>query len=558
MALDGITITALACELSETLTSCKIEKISQPTKDEFVFHVRKKGFSEKLLINLSSNSPRVHFLDENRENPKTPPMFCMLLRKHIAGGTILSVKTNDFERLIELEISAYDELGYKSTKHVYIELLGKFANLILTSLDGRIIDCAKRVDFESSTRAVLPNIYYEYPPKQDKTSILDISDNFYSEIKTKNDLLNKIKGISPIVADEIFNSDGKILKNNLNLLKNIVKNKNYSAFLVYQGEIPSDFTFLELKNKRSKKQASFSKMLCDFYEQKEQTNALKSLHKELSRTVKNLLNRQIKKLEIQNTELLATNKREIYKNYGDLIVANLYNLPSEKADKIELINYFDQQMPKVIIPLDIKLSIKQNSDKYYLKYTKLKNAEEILKKEIIRGKNEKIYLESVLESINRTENSTDLGEIKAELVESRYIKASSKTVKKQQVSQPTKYISKDGFTIYSGKNNVQNDILTLKTASKSDLWFHTQKIHGTHVILITQGKDVPESTILECAEIAVYNSKAKNSSNVPVDFCSVFKVKKPRGAKPGMVVYDNYNTVYVTPNREKIEEMRTN
>ncbi|MFI3226796.1 MAG: NFACT RNA binding domain-containing protein [Clostridia bacterium] len=554
MPFDGITVFAMANELNSVLEHCKIEKVNQPTKDEIVLTVRKKGFNHKLLINVSSNNPRVHFLKENRENPKVPPMFCMLLRKHLAGSVITGISTSNFERLMKIEVLAYDEMGFQTKKYLIIELMGKFSNLILTQSDNMIIDCAKRVDFESSVRPLLPNIYYENPPAQEKISILDVDESFAQTVENSDDFVAKILGVSPIIAKSICKDD-KICENILNF-KEKVQNNELCAHLLYKNGKPQDFSVMAIDGFDSIAHDNFSFMLCDFYEQKEKTNALKSVHKELSRTVKNLINRQTKKLVLQNEELEDTAKRVVFQNYGDLIVSNLYCLSEQKSESITLINYFDENMPEVEIPLDITLTPKQNADKYFLKYNKLKHAEQILTEEIIKGEQNLIYLESVLESIDRTENTQELEEIKNELIDGFYIKKSTKLSKKPKISIPNRYISSDGFVILAGKNNVQNDTLTLKTASRNDMWFHTQKIHGTHVILQNGGQQVPETTLNECFMIAAYNSKARSSSNVPVDYCPVSHVRKPRGSKAGMVIYDNYNTAYVTPDAVKIEELR--
>lgn len=550
MPLDGITIYAMANELNTVLEHCKIEKINQPTREEIVLTVRKKGFNHKLLINLNSNNPRVHFLRESRENPKTPPMFCMLLRKHLAGGVITNIKTANFERLMEIEILSYDEMGVRTKKYLTIELMGKFSNLILRQSDDLIIDCLKRVDFESSIRPVLPNIYYSYPPKQEKISILDIDENFVSKIKSEQDIIDSLFGISPIIAKQLHQ------KSDLINFKQIVQENKLSAYILHKNGIAVDFSVLPVDGYDCVKSDNFSFMLCDFYEQKEKTNALKSVHKELSKTVKNLINRQNKKLIIQNEELSNTITREVFKNYGDLIISNLHSLSDKKTESIKVLNYYDEQMPEIEIPLDITLTPHQNADKYFLKYNKLKTAEQILTEEIEKGEQNLIYLESVHESILRTETTSELLEIKTELADGGYIKKSAKISKKPVVSLPIKYISSDGFVILAGKNNVQNDKLTLKMASKNDMWFHTQKIHGTHVILQNSGQTVPESTIFECFMIAVYNSKARTSANVAVDYCTVSNVKKPRGAKAGMVIYDNYKTGYATADFAKIEELR--
>lgn len=558
MALDGYSIYGLALELKEVLDHCKIEKVNQPTKDEFVFTVRKKGFNHKLLINISSSNPRIHFLNENRENPKVPPMFCMLLRKHLAGAVIRNVTTENFERLIKFEVLGYDELGYQTTKYLIIELMGKFSNLVLVDQENRIIDCAKRVDFENSSRPLLPNIFYEYPPLQNKKTILEIEDftEFAKNIEHTSDIVDSITGMSPLVASYLYSADTATLIENLTQFKEYISSGKIDCYIINIDGKPHDFSILPFKN--SEKQQNFSFMLCDFFEKKDKTNALKSIHKELTKTVKNLISRQKKKILIQTDELEETFKRDIFKNYGDLIISNMYNITQEKSQELEVINYYEPDMPTIKIPMDITLTPKQNADKYFLKYNKLKHAEIILTKELEKGENDLNYLESVLDNIERTETTKELEEIKNELILGFYIKKSSKMSKKVIVSEPNKYLSSDGYTIYAGKNNVQNDELTTKTAYKTDIWFHTQKIHGSHVILKSNGQEVPETTIKECAMIAAYNSKSRSSSNVPVDYCAVRNVKKPRGAKYGMVIYDNYNTIYLTPNEQEVMKLKVN
>lgn len=539
MPLDGLTVFALGLELHERLVNAKIDKVSQPIRDELVLQIRKNSQNHKLLINL--NTPRVHFIKENRENPQKPPMFCMLMRKHLIGALIKSVNTFNYERLLEIELDTYDELGFKTTKYLVIELLGKFSNVILLNSERIIIDSIRRVDFEMSIRAVLPNIYYDRPPSQNKIDILELT----GLPLCTGTFLESVSGTSPLLCEILYDENPEILRKNIENLKKDVKSKQFSCYLLEKNGKPFDFTIVHTDKYTCTKQENFSDLLCDFYENKDKANALNSAYKELSKTLKNLIKRKTKKIEIQTAELDDTKTREIYKQYGDIIVSNMYNITDVKQESITLINYFDENMSEIEIPLDIKLTAKQNADKYFAKYTKLKTAEEILHKEIEKAHNDVFYLESILEALERTTSTIEIAEIKSELMLCGFIK-STKTNKKQAKSTPNKYVSVDGFTIYSGKNNIQNDELTLKLASKNDIWLHTQKIHGTHVIIVTDGQEVPETTLIEASRIAVLNSKAKNSTNVPVDYCLVKDVKKPRGAKAGMVIYNNFKTIFAS------------
>lgn len=544
MPLDAFSIRAISLELSSILAFGRIDKVSHPSRDEIILGVRNNSQNFKLLINTAT--PRIHFLTTNRENPKTPPMFCMLLRKHLVGALIKSVSSPNFERLIEFELDTYDELGFKTTKYLIVELLGKFSNVILLNHERLIIDCLKRVDFESSSRPLQPNIYYDYPPSQNKISILDLN----TLPSSRDDLLSKVLGFSPFLADLIFDEDTSIYKQNVDILKDSTKNDDFSLYFYNRDDKTFDFSIIDNHRFHSVKQDNFSTCLAHFFESREKNNALNSLYKELLKLTKNLIKRKERKVEIQNTELLDTLNRDTFKTYGDLIISNLHSISSLKQDSITLINYYDEAMSKVSIPLDITLSPKQNADKYFLKYTKLKSAEVILKSELDKAHSEIFYLESILDCLSRAENSIELLEIKQELIDYGYIRQPSKSKKSIQISKPNYHLSSDGFTIIVGKNNKQNDELTLKTASKNDIWLHTHNIHGSHTIILTDGRDVPHSTILEASALCAFNSKAQNSDNVPVDYCPVSHVKKPRGAKAGMVIYDNYNTVYVTPKKE--------
>lgn len=575
MAFDAITVRALTGELCEKLIGGRIDKIHQPEKDEITVSIRTYSESFKLVLSASSAHPRVHFTSSSKKNPKTAPMFCMLLRKHLSGGKITRIEQIGFERIIRFWIESYDELGDLTTKYLIAEVMGRHSNIILTSQEGKIIDCIKHIDFTvSSVRSLMPGLEYAAPPPQSKTDLTDIEGSadidFSSPTQTADKaILASIAGISSLCARELVyralgrtdvrcaeltdSGRNKILYEIVRLAKLVKENAYTPCMITELGTGKTiDFSLMPVKQYESLADIKFfdstSSLLDSFYSSRDMHERMRQKSSDLVKTLSNNIERISKKLVILNKTLSDSENKDKYKIYGDLLTANLYSIQAGQAFA-ELVNYYDENSASVSIPLDTQLTPSQNAQRYYKKYNKAKTAETEAAKQINNARAELEYLESTLSAVENASNESDLNAIRAELIGEGYIKRKQTLKnKKQEMPKPLHFVSSDGFDIYVGKSNLQNDYLTLKFANSSDIWFHTKNIHGSHTIIkLGIDKDIPDSTILEAASIAAYYSKGRKSSQVPVDYTQVKNVRKPNGAKPGMVIYDNYNTVYVTP-----------
>lgn len=575
MALDALAIRCLTKELSAAATGSRIDKIHQPERDEILLHLRSFTQSYKLVLSASPSHPRAHFTRETKENPKTPPMFCMLLRKHLSGGKIIAVRQIDFERIIVLDIESYDELGDLTTKHLTAELMGRHSNLILTDHQDRIIDCIKHVDFTvSSVRQVMPGRTYTAPPAQDKIELPDIfPDQFHLSpapgLPADKLLMNTISGISPLTAREIVYTAFGRMDTETDTLTESETKKLEKAVLEFASKLRAgqfrpclitdnsgkilDFSAVEIKQYESLAAITFFDQLSDvlfaFYNGRDKAARMKQKSADLVKLLNNHLERAAKKLVIQKKTVADAENKDRYKIYGDLLTANLYRI-KDGAQSIELENYYEPNSPVISVSLNPQFSPSQNAQRYYKRYTKAKTAEVEVAKQIQSNLADIDYLESTLAAVENASSEADLNAIRTELAEQGYLKRKTAVKKKQQQAstKPLHFVSSDGFDIYVGKNNTQNDYLTLRFANSSDLWFHTKNIHGSHtVIKLGLDKEVPKQTLLEAAQLAAYFSKGRDSSQVPVDYTQIKNVKKPNGAKPGMVIYDSYNTIYVTP-----------
>lgn len=578
MALDAIAVRALAKEISNAVNGGRIDKIYQPERDEIVLGIRTFTDNYKLLLCANSTYPRVHFTNINKKNPQTAPLFCMLLRKHLGSGKIVSVKQVDFERIIEFEIESYDELGDLTLKKLIIEIMGRHSNIILT-IDGKIIDSIKHIDLTvSSVRQVLPGFLYSYPPARNITPLDRADENLNIDISQKGELLQKsvlscVSGISPLTSREIVYSnfkrtdirneeisDTKDLVDKILSLKDKVLDNSFTPTLItdaFTGKL-IDFSAIPIhqyeQGAKTETFSTLSEVIDKFYSKKDAAERMRQKSYDLVKLLTVHRERAAKKQGILLSTLKDAKSKDKYKVYGELLCANLYRI-SDTDTEIEVENYYDENLPIVKIPLDAQLSPSDNAQKYFKKYQKLKNAETEAAKQLKENEAVLEYLESTLVLILNTETESDLNAIRTELSEQGYLKriVAKKNQRLSNTSKPMHFVSSDGFDIYVGKNNTQNDYLTLKFANSNDIWFHTKNIHGSHVIIkLGLDKDVPENTLRQAAELAAYYSKARESSQVPVDYTLVKNVKKPNGAKPGMVIYDHYNTVYVTP--KKISE----
>jgi len=579
MALDGVFLSALRREIEERAAMCRIDKVYQPVRDELLISLRGPGRSLKLCLCAAADSPRAHFTEEKRENPAAPPMFCMLLRKHLTGARLIRVEQRDLERVLFLRFECMNELGDLLEKSLAVEIMGKHSNIVFVGHDGRIIDAARHVDASvSSRRQVLPGLIYEPPPAQDKLSLIetlegDIVDAVAKSAVPRLDraLISVLVGVSPALARELCHIccgktepllselDGarlKALSAALAGLKRRIATGDFEPILYREagsGE-PAEFSCLPLSQYGSfvtaERYESFSALLEAYYSKKARRDMLRQRACDTRKLVSNAVERLSRKLDAQQAELKECAGREALRLYGDLITANLHRIKKGDAYLIAE-NYSDPALSEIKIPLDITLSPSANAQHYYRRYAKDRNAERVLREQIKKGGDELLYLESVLDSIDKAQSSAELSEIREELCEAGYIKRRG-AVKAQKAAPtaPRSFVSSDGFKIYVGRNNLQNDRLTLKTARKQDIWLHVKNEAGSHVVIETNGSPVPERTLLEAAGLAAFYSKAAMSDNVPVDYTQVKNVKKPAGAKPGMVIYEGHRTLYVTP-REK-------
>ena len=587
MAFDGIITRAMVTELRGELLHGKIDKIHQPTREELVFTVHTLQGNKRLFASAGSTAPRVHLIDESPANPPSPSPFCMLLRKHLVGGRIIAIEQKDCDRIIEIRLETMTELGFTASRKLIFEIMGKHSNIILVSAGSpasdvttdttnstsisethnTVIDAIKRVSFDTSrARQILPGIKYEYPPEQDKTDFDKISSEEMAAIpRDAKSILSRIGGISKQVAEDLALSNSPYNKlrkmiddaeagtfaahiyfetaNNINDSNEDAGQRNNVTAIPMEFHIADLTAFEETCTRRD--YPTLSTAINSYFEGKQSTNSLRQRSGDLTRSVDALLEKARLKHQRLQEDLLEAENSEKYRIYGELLNANIHKVtPGEKS--VTLDNYYDGT--KVEIPLDPKHSPAKNAQSYFKKYGKFKNAIKEKTLQIEETLSDINYLESVQTFLENLERPEDIEQIRQELIEGGYLRRRKTTEKNKRFkSSPHKYTSPSGYEILVGRNNKENDELTLKLADKTDLWLHTKDIPGSHVIMKTRGEE-PEAEDIYCAaEIAAWHSKAKNSAQVPVDYVRVRYVKKPAGAKPGMVIFTNNRTVYVTP-----------
>ncbi len=536
MALDAICLSAVLHELRGSIIGGKIDKIYQPGRDEIVLSMRSgTAGNVKLLFSASANYPRVHLTSLNRENPAEPPMFCMLLRKHLTGGRLLEIVQPPFERIALFRFETLNELGDRVERTLVLECMGRRANLILLDHETRIMDCLRRIDGDVTTgkRAVLPGMFYQLPEPH--------------------------PGLSPLIAREgEARGEGSDWSDKLVAL---VEDGKYTPTILFRDGKPVDFTFIPITQYGSettfKVYETFGVLMDDFYANREQAERAKQKGQDLIKTATTARDRTARKLTIQLRELESTKNRDRLRELGDILTSN-FHVMKKGMSFLETIDYYDPEGSPVTIELDPLLTPQQNAAKYYKEYNKAKTAESVLAILIEKGQADLEYLESVLEAIPRAEGERDLQEIRQELIDTGFARKQkkSKSREKRVVSKPMEFRSSNGLRISVGKNNTQNDTLTTKQAGRGDMWLHTQKIHGSHVILWCEGYELDSQSLTEAAILAAYFSQAREGTKVPVDYTPVKYVKKPSGAKPGMVVYTTYQTAYVTPDEELVKQLR--
>lgn len=582
MSLDGALLHCVKTELTG-LIGARVDKISQPSREEVVISLRMLGSADrsakKLIFSANGASARVNLTSAEFENPQTPPMFCMILRKHLSGGKLVDIRQDGLERILYFDFECVNEIGDIVTNTLTAEIMGRHSNIILVR-DGRVVDSIKRVTDEvSSVRRVLPNIVYETPPRANRLNILETdSGDILRQLDGRPVRLSKalpdiLEGISPVFARECaFRTFGDVdaLCSELDdeqrerflefIEDNAVPALNGSAkytMLIDDTGKPRDFCFVDIgQYGRLMKVRHFdtaNELLDGFYSTADKSERMRQRAHDLIKTLNTAYERVSRKVELQKKELAECGEREELRIKGDLINANIHRL--KKGQTHCSVEDFYTGEPREI-ELDAKLTPAQNAQKYYSDYKKLDTAEKMLTGLIKKGGEELKYLDSVLDSVSRAENDKELSEIRRELREQGYLKTVKTEDKRSaKLSEPLKFRSADGFEILVGKNNRQNDLLTLKTAKATDIWLHTKDIAGSHVIIRTEGKTPSEQTLFEAAILAAYHSKARSGSGVPVDYVPVKFVKKPAGAKPGMVIFTNNKTLYVTPDENIVERL---
>lgn len=585
MPLDALCLSGVVAELKPILTGAKIDKVHQPGRDEMILALRLGRGNGRLLLSASPNHPRLQMTELSRENPDAPPMFCMLLRKHLMGGRILSVEQPHLERIVELRLEVLDELGDRKERRLILEAMGRRANLVLVDDQGRIVDCLRRVDGDmSAQRQLLPGLFYRLPPameKADPTALdgaewLRQVEQAPGESRVDHWLLDTFGGWSPLVCREIaFRAGGRVdvtfdelgpqgrvrVGEAAEALLKTVRENSFTPTVISVEKRPKDFTFFPAKQYEEAGECtaypSFSALMDRFYEQRENQERIRQKGQDLIRSVTNARDRTARKLANQQRELEATQDRERLRQFGDIITSNLHAMARGMAT-LRAMDFYAPEGGEVEIKLDPLLTPQQNAAKYYKEYNKAKTAEEMLTIQLEKGRRELDYLNSVLENITLAEGERDLQEIRQELADTGYLRRQIKGKDKgRRLSpKPMEFRSTAGLRISVGKNNMQNDLLTCKQAFKSDIWFHTQKIHGSHVILWTGGAQPDLQSLNEAACLAAWFSQGRESGKVPVDYTPVKYVKKPAGARPGMVVYTTYETAWVTPDESLVKRLR--
>ena len=569
MAFDGIITKKIVSELSTALTGGKINKIYEPNKNEVVLGIYSKGINYALNLSIASDSYRINLTTHQKQNPLNAPGFCMLLRKHLIGSKINKIYSLGLERIIYIELECYNELNDIINKKLIIELMGKHSNIILVNENNVIIDSLRHLSTdENSTRDILPARLYEVPAN-DKIEFTSIKtfDEFYQKLKDKNDLDQSIPsafiGLSKAYvqfAEKICNISNEPTTSNLKTMykyiSDTLNNIDTQKTSIQQNEKDYSIVFSENDKQQSENSVDSNFFIDDYYFEKENNALYTSYKNNILKLVLSTLSKIKKKLYNINNKIEDCKNMDTYKLYGELITANMYNYKEFGTDTITLINYYNNE--QIQVPVDKNKTPSYNAKNYYKKYNKLKNALSIVNEQKKETISELDYLESIIYEIDAAKNITDLDEIYSELSENplfehTHMKSNAKITKQNPRNKklnkefiPIEY-KIENYTLLVGKNNIQNDYLTTKLARANDIWFHTKDIHGSHAILITKGETPSMDILIRCAQIAAYYSKARMSSNVPVDYALVKYVKKPSGSKPGFVIYTHNKTINVTP-----------
>ncbi len=584
MALDGMMLSLLRRELEAQILNARVDKIYQPTREELILALRSQNGNVRLLLSSRVAAPRAQLTTLTVENPKQPPMFCMLLRKWIGNARLIAIRQPGMERVLLFDFETVSELGDPITVTLAAEIMGRYSNLILVGPDGRIIDSVRRVGADrSSLRQILPGLFYENPPLQDRIDLIEqgaeaVCERLISsprDIEIAKLLQETLEGASPLLCRELAHhafGGLSLSKNELTapqwtalrealaaLSQQVARGETVSTMVLTPEGDPKDFSFLPIVQygsaMKTAQYPSLSQMLDAFYGERDTTDRMKQRMSDFSRLITSRIERIERKLCAQKEELLDCKNRDQLRRCGDLLSASLYRL-EKGMSRITLDDYFDEAGGQVTIELDPRLTPVQNVQKYYKDYRRADTAERMLGDLIAQGEQELCYLDTVYDLMTRARTEEELAAIRAELAEGGYLRAAPGARRKQeQKLLPLRYRSSDGFVILSGRNNLQNERLTLRESRGGDIWFHVQKIAGSHTVLLTEGMEVPNRSLTEAAVIAAFNSKARHSSKVPVDYTTIKNVKKQPGGKPGMVIYESFRTAIVDPDEAQVEAL---
>ena len=566
MAFDAFYLSAVLDEL-RALSEVRVEKIHQPARDTVILHLRHREGRCKLLFAMNPTAPRLHLTTASPENPPEPPMFCMLLRKHLSGGRLIGISQPPMERCAVFTFECMDEMGDLVQRKLIAELMGRTCNLYLLSPEGRIMDCLRRIGLdESAKRQALPGLYYQDPAPVVKKNPRELNKECYVNMLSKpgadllpERLMDELGGLSPLICREAAlyacgDVDARLENGNVEEISEKIAAffkenlENPAPYFYAQNGNPKQFAFCPIRQYGDCTRAeSFSGLLDMFYTVRDRNDAMRQKSQSVRKTVQNLCTRLTKKLAIQAKELEATYDRERLRQLGDILTANIHKITKGQV-LVRVEDFYDEEMKEIEIPLSPLLSPQQNAAKFYKDYARMKTAEKELSRQIELGEGELEYLKSVLDELNRADSDQALEEIKQELQTGGYLKADSgkKRVKTGKLP-PLRFESTDGFPIFVGRNNRQNEELTFKSARKDDIWLHASKVHGSHVIIACAGQPVPDDTITQAAQLAAHYAEATGGQNIPVDVTPVRQVKKIPNGKPGMVIYHTYKTVIVNP-----------
>ena len=568
MAFDAFFLTAVLDEVRARCIGARVDKIHQPSRDTVIIHLRCREGRERLLFAANPTAPRLHLTAASPENPAEPPMFCMLLRKHLLGARLTEITQPPMERAATFTFDCTDEMGFPVQKRLVAELMGRTCNLYLLSPEGRILDCLRRVGLdESAKRPALPGLMYQQPEKVAKQNPLEADTECYVNLLKapgadilSDRLMDCLGGLSPLVCREaalyaagstdarVSALDADAVGEKLALFFHEHLNHPAPYFYALPDGTPKQYAFCPIREYgECRRGESFGALLDSYYTLRDQKDTMRQKGQAVRKTVQNLCTRLTRKMAVQQKELEATYDRERLRQLGDILTANLHRI-SKGQTAVSCEDFYDEDMKTVEIPLSPTLSPQQNAAKYYKDYARMKNAEKELTHQLTLGRTELSYLQSVLEELNRAGTDAELEEIRRELQEGGYLRADAGKKRIRQAKlPPMRFESTDGFPIYVGRNNRQNDELTFRLARKDDIWCHASKVHGSHVIISCGGATPPDNTVTQAAQLAAYYAETGGGQNIPVDVTPVKQVKKLPGGKPGMVIYHTYRTVVANP-----------